>query len=148
MKIYQLYDMKLKSLLFPDLIKILIIKDGVLKLKNYDGSEKDIQISEIGKIYIENRSTKLYFFYSINILLIVLSLIYPDYFEILIATSIILLVTFFIINRYVKFKSKFLIIKFKKNKLVYSCKFNSNNKELVLRTIREVKSIKNSGKII
>ncbi len=140
--------MKLKSLLFPDLIKILIIKDGVLKLKNYDGSEKDIQISEIGKIYIENRSTKLYFFYSINILLIVLSLIYPDYFEILIATSIILLVTFFIINRYVKFKSKFLIIKFKKNKLVYSCKFNSNNKELVLRTIREVKSNKNSGKII
>ena len=140
--------MKLKSLLFPDLIKILIIKDRVLKLKNYDGSEKDIQISEIGKIYIENRSTKLYFFYSINILLIALSLIYPDYFEILIATSIILLVTFFIINRYVKFKSKFLIIKFKKNKLVYSCKFNSNNKELVLRTIREVKSIKNSGKII
>ena len=140
--------MKLKSLLFPDLIKILIIKDGVLKLKNYDGSEKDIQISEIGKIYIENRSTKLYFFYSINILLIVLSLIYPDYFEILIATSIILLVTFFIINRYVKFKSKFLIIKFKKNKLVYSYKFNSNNKEMVLRTIREVKSIKNSGKII
>lgn len=140
--------MKLKSLLFPDLIKILIIKDGVLKLKNYDGSEKDIQISEIGKIYIENRSTKLYFFYSINILLIALSLIYPDYFEILIATSIILLVTFFIINRYVKFKSKFLIIKFKKNKSVYSCKFNSNNKELVLRTIREVKSIKNSGKII
>lgn len=140
--------MKQKSLLFPDLIKILIIKDGVLKLKNYDGSEKDIQISEIGKIYIENRSTKLYFFYSINILLIVLSLIYPDYFEILIATSIILLVTFFIINRYVKFKSKFLIIKFKKNKLVYSCKFNSNNKELVLRTIREVKSNKNSGKII
>ena len=140
--------MKLKSLLFPDLIKILIIKDGVLKLKNYDGSEKDIQISEIGKIYIENRSTKLYFFYSINILLIVLSLIYPDYFEILIATSIILLVTFFIINRYVKFKSKFLIIKFKKNKLVYSCKFNSINKEMVLRTIREVKSIKNSGKII
>jgi hypothetical protein len=135
-------------LLFPDLIKILIIKDGVLKLKNYDGSEKDIQISEIGKIYIENRSTKLYFFYSINILLIVLSLFYPDYFEILIATSIILLVTFFIINRYVKFKSKFLIIKFKKNKLVYSCKFNSINKEMVLRTIREVKSIKNSGKII
>lgn len=109
--------MKLKSLLFPDLIKILIIKDGVLKLKNYDGSEKDIQISEIGKIYIENRSTKLYFFYSINILLIVLSLIYPDYFEILIATSIILLVTFFIINRYVKFKSKFLIIKFKKKQI-------------------------------
>jgi len=140
--------MKLKSLLFPDLIKILIIKDGVLKLKNYDGSEKDIQISEIGKIYIENRSTKLYFFYSINILLIVLSLFYPDYFEILIATSIILLVTFFIINRYVKFKSKFLIIKFKKNKLVYSCKFNSINKEMVLRTIREVKSIKNSGEII
>jgi len=140
--------MKLKSLLFPDLIKILIIKDGVLVIKNYNGSVKDIQISEISKIYLENRNIKLYLFYGLIIFLLTASIFNPDYLEILIASSIILLVTFFVLNRYVKFKSKFLIIKFKKNKLVYSCKFNSNNKELVLRTIREVKSIKNSGKII
>jgi len=87
--------MKLKSLLFPELIKIVIIKDGVLEIRNYNGSTKDIQISEISKIYIKNRNSKRYPIYGIAILLVVITINYSDYFEILILTSILFISTFF-----------------------------------------------------
>ena len=134
--------MKLKSLLFPDLIKIVIIEDGLLKIRNYNGTIKEIEISEIGKIYIENRNSKRYLVYSFTILLVALSIYFSDYFEILILTSILFVSTF--LNRFVKLKSKFLVVELKKSRSVYSCKFNSTQKETILSSIRKVKSINNT----
>jgi len=134
--------MKLKSLLFPDLIKIVIIEDGLLKIRNYNGTIKEIEISEIGKIYIENRNSKRYLVYSFTILLVALSIYFSDYFEILILTSILFVSTF--LNRFVKLKSKFLVVELKKSRSVYSCKFNSMQKETILSSIRKVKSINNT----
>jgi len=134
--------MKLKSLLFPDLIKIVIIEDGLLKIRNYNGTIKEIEISEIGKIYIENRNSKRYLVYSFTILLVVLSIYFSDYFEILILTSILFASTF--LNRFVKLKSKFLVVELKKSRSVYSCKFNSTQKETILSSIHKVKSINNT----
>jgi len=134
--------MKLKSLLFPDLIKIVIIEDGLLKIRNYNGTIKEIEISEIGKIYIENRNSKRYLVYSFTILLVALSIYFSDYFEILILTSILFASTF--LNRFVKLKSKFLVVELKKSRSVYSCKFNSTQKETILSSIRKVKSINNT----
>jgi hypothetical protein len=134
--------MKLKSLLFPDLIKIVIIEDGLLKIRNYNGTIKEIEISEIGKIYIENRNSKRYLVYSFTILLVALSIYFSDYFEILILTSILFASTF--LNRFVKLKSKFLVVELKKSRSVYSCKFNSMQKEMILSSIRKVKSINNT----
>jgi hypothetical protein len=141
-KNYQIDTMKLKSLLYPDLIKIVIIEDGLLKIRNYNGTTKEIEISEIGKIYIENRNSKRYFVYGFSILLVALSIYFSDYFEILILTSILFVSTF--LNRFVKLKSKFLVVELKKSKSVYCYKFISNQKETILSTIRKVKSIKNT----
>jgi len=137
--------MKLKSLLFPDLIKIMTIKDGLLKIRNYNGSIKEIKIAEIGKIYIENRNRKRYFIYGFNTIPAILSIFFTNYFEILISISVVLMLTFIVINRFVNFKSKFLVIKFKNN-LVYSFQFKSNKKEQVLKIISEIKTFKKSSR--
>ncbi len=131
--------MLLNYLFFPNLIKKMDTKDGVLSIKKHNDLVKEIQISEISKIYIENRISKLYFIYGIIIILVLLSFLFTEYFEILIISSIILLSTFLVVNRSLKYKSKFLIIEFKKNKKVNSFKFKSNNKEHILKIIRIVK---------
>ncbi len=131
--------MLLNYLFFPNLIKKMDTKDGVLSIKKHNDLVKEIQISEISKIYIENRISKLYFIYGIIIILVLLSFLFIEYFEILIISSIILLSTFLVVNRSLKYKSKFLIIEFKKNKKVNSFKFKSNNKEHILKIIRIVK---------
>lgn len=137
--------MKLKSLLFPDLIKIMTIKDGLLKIRNYNGTIKEIKIAEISKINIENRNSKLNLIYGFNTIPAILSIFYTNYFEILISTSVVLMLIFIVINRFVNFKSKFLVIKFKNN-LVDSFQFKSNNKEQVLKIIREIKTLKKSSR--
>ncbi len=131
--------MLLNYLLYTNLIKKMETKDGVLSIKMYNDLVKEIQISEISKIYIENRISKLNFIYVIIIILILLSFVFTEYFEILILSSIILLSTLLVVKRLLIYKSKFLIIQFKKNKTLNSYKFKSNNKEPVLKIIREVK---------
>jgi hypothetical protein len=134
--------MKLKSLLFPDLIKILTIKDGILKIEKNKGSIKEFEISEIQKIHVvkSNKNYKLLNF--IILLAVFLFLFYRDNFKttLLLTTIFTSIAVVFIL--FLKNNTKILFIKFK-NKSTYSVKFNASIKALVLKIIWEIKNKNN-----
>jgi hypothetical protein len=127
-------------LLFPDLIKILIIEDGVLKINKLNGAIKEFEISEIRKIHIINRNNNPKILNLIVIIAVLLSIYFMDNLNTLLWLIIIFTCIAAIFVIFEKNKPKILYIKFN-NKSTYSVKFNSEIKDLVLKVIWEIRNI-------
>lgn len=134
--------MKLKSLLFPNLIKMLIIKDGILKIEKFNGSIKEFEISEILKIHIVNRSKNNRFINLFTIIAVLSFLYYIGNLKILLL--LISLFTSIAVVFMVSAKNKPKIIYFKfKNKSTYYVKFDNEIRDLALKIIREIRKNNN-----
>ena len=70
--------MSVKSVFFPNFIKRIENKDGVLKIEKFKGSIKEFEISEIRKIYIVDKNKNNYFLNMIIIITVLLSVFYID----------------------------------------------------------------------
>lgn len=134
--------MELKSLLFPNLIKMLIIKDGVLKIEKFNGSIKEIEISEIRKIYILKSNNNYNKINLITIIAVLLCFYFIDNFKTLLFLLSIFTSIYVAIIVTLKNRPKILYLKFK-NKSTYSVKFNTKIKDLVLKMIWEIKNNNN-----
>jgi len=134
--------MELKKLLLPHLIKILTIKDGVLKIEKFDGSIKEIEISEIRKIHIVNSQKKYKLINLVTIIAVLLSIFYFNNIKkFLLLMGIISSICLFYIV-FEKNKAKILYIKLQ-NKTTYLFKFNTKIKDLVLSVIWEIRKKNN-----
>jgi hypothetical protein len=130
--------MKLKSGVFPNYIKRIENKDGVLKIEKFKGSIKEFKISEIRKIYIVDKNKNNYFLNIIIIIAVLLSVFYMDKLNTLQFLIIIFTIIYSVFMIILKNKTKILCIKFK-NKSNYYIKFSVNIKALVLKMIWEIR---------
>jgi hypothetical protein len=134
--------MKLKSIFFPNFIKRIENKDGVLKIEKFKGSIKEFEISEIRKIYIVDKNKNNYFLNMIIIIAVLLSVFYIDNLKTPQFLIIILTIIFSVFIIILKNNTKTLCIKFK-NKSTYFVKFNTQIKGLVLKIIWGIREINN-----
>lgn len=126
--------MILKSVLFPNFIKGIENKDGVLKIEKFKGSIKEFEISEIQKIYIVDKNKNHYFLNMIIIIAVLIGVFYIDYLKKPQLLIIILTIIFSVFIIILKNNTKTLCIKLK-NKSTYFVKFNTQIKGLVLKII-------------
>jgi hypothetical protein len=134
--------MKLKSIFFPNFIKRIENKDGVLKIEKFKGSIKEFEISEIRKIYIVDKNKNNYFLNMIIIIAVLLAVFYIDNLKTPQFLIIILTIIFSVFIIILKNNTKTLCIKFK-NKSTYFVKFNTQIKGLVLKIIWGIREINN-----
>ena len=134
--------MSVKSVFFPNFIKRIENKDGVLKIEKFKGSIKEFEISEIRKIYIVDKNKNNYFLNMIIIITVLLSVFYIDNLKTPQFLIIILTIIFSVFIIILKNNTKTLCIKFK-NKSTYFVKFNTQIKGLVLKIIWGIREINN-----
>jgi len=132
--------MILKHSLFPNFIREITIEDDKLIIINVYGSKKEIQISEIRKIYINNSNKNHYLIYTTIILAVLFSFYYAETLKIKIVLTIFFFTIFLIMKEFITFKTKFLLIKFN-DKSIYTNRFKSNNKEEILKIIWKIKDV-------